>query len=101
MGENRRTSPRHPVELVAAIHGSGGSTTARMVNLSVGGAFIAVERKLGDRIQLSFQVPTLPAPISTEAVVRWVEKGGTGVQFDGLGALEVWGLFKYFEQIVA
>jgi Tfp pilus assembly protein PilZ len=72
-----------------------------MLNLSLGGALVAAESKLamGKRVQISFSVPTTPEPIDVAATVRWSDGSGTGLQFDGLRAREVWALNKFFEQL--
>ena len=72
-----------------------------MLNLSLGGALVAASRKLrlGLRLQISFSVPTVDQPIDVGATVRWADGSGVGIQFDGLRALDVWALNKFFEQL--
>ena len=73
------------------------------MNLSLGGALIAAGARfaMGQRVQLSFAVPTLEVPIEIGATVRWSDDKATGIQFDGLRAREVWALNKYFESLPA
>ncbi len=71
------------------------------MNLSLGGALVAAGTRfaMGQRIQISFSVPTLETPIEVGATVRWSDDKATGLQFDGLRARDVWGLNKFFEQL--
>lgn len=72
-----------------------------MVNLSLGGAFLQLSQRLpmGQRVDLSFRVPTMEEPIEIGAIVRWSDDKATGIQFDGLRARDVWALNKFFEQL--
>jgi hypothetical protein len=54
---------------------------------------------MGERVTVTFAVPTMEEPINTGAVVRWSTDDSVGVQFDGLRAKDVWALNKYFEQL--
>ncbi len=74
-----------------------------MNNLSLGGTLVSIGTRLsmGQRVVLTFTVPTTPEPIEIGAVVRWSDDKTTGLQFDGLRARDVWALNKYFEQLPA
>ena len=71
------------------------------MNLSLGGALVNAGHKfaMGQRLQISFTVPTLEHPIEVGATVRWSDAKATGLQFDGLRARDVWGLNKFFESL--
>jgi hypothetical protein len=100
VADNRRTSTRHVVSLVATLVVEGTPRTCTMVNLSLGGALITGARfSMGQRVQISFAVPTIAEPIEIGAIVRWSDDQATGLQFDGLRARDVWALNKYFEQL--
>ena len=100
MPENRRSNARHVVDLAATIQLHGASSEKRLVNLSLGGAMIAMRRlPMGERVTVSFKVPSLEHAIETGATVRWSTEDSVGVQFDGLRAKDVWALNKYFEQL--
>ena len=73
------------------------------MNISLGGALVNAGMKfaMGQRLQISFAVPTLEHPIEVGATVRWSDDKATGLQFDGLRARDVWALNKYFEQLPA
>jgi hypothetical protein len=73
-----------------------------VLNLSLGGALVSSARKtpMGTRAHIVFSIPTLEDPIEIGATVRWVDSDGLGIQFDGLRARDVWGLNKYFEQLL-
>ncbi len=70
-------------------------------NLSIGGMFMETGERLaaGDKLRLSFRIPGHKEPVETTATVRWQDGAGTGVQFDGLRARDVWALGKYFESL--
>ena len=71
------------------------------MNMSLGGALVSAGAKLpmGQRVSISFIVPTLETPIEVTATVRWSDAKATGLQFDGLRARDVWALNKFFEQL--
>jgi hypothetical protein len=103
VAENRRSSTRHDVDLAGtlAVGGAGAPAEACQIkNLSLGGALIAARKlKMGERVHVTFRLPTLEDPIATAAVVRWASDDGVGVQFEGLRARDVWALGKYFESL--
>lgn len=72
-----------------------------IVNLSLGGALVSIQKRLamGQRVNITFSVPTVEQPVDVGATVRWADEAGVGLQFDGLRALDVWALNKYFEQL--
>ena len=95
---DRRFERRIPIELTH----EGATLAAETRNLSLGGVFIATDARLpyGARVQLRFQVPTLPQLIEVGGQVRWCDSTegaeGLGIRFDGLRAREVWALNKFF-----
>ncbi|HEY5950456.1 MAG TPA: PilZ domain-containing protein [Kofleriaceae bacterium] len=101
MADNRRTSTRHDVSLAAKLTLDGNQRPATVMNLSLGGALVNAGMKypMGQRLQISFVVPTLEDAIEVTATVRWSDDKSTGLQFDGLRARDVWALNKYFEQL--
>jgi uncharacterized protein YabE (DUF348 family) len=103
VADNRRTSTRHDVSLAAKLTLDGNQREATVMNISLGGALVNAGAKLamGQRVQISFAVPTLETPIEVTATVRWSDAKTTGLQFDGLRARDVWALNKYFEQLPA
>ena len=81
---------------------NGENRAMTVVNLSLGGALIAVSGTrfgMGSLVQLSFSIPTTTDVIEVGATVRWSDDKVTGVQFDGLRARDVWALNKFFEQL--
>jgi hypothetical protein len=100
VAENRRTATRHHVDIAIKLVMNGQSADLRTLNLSLGGALIAMKRlPMGERVTVTFAVPTQDDPIETAATVRWSTEDSVGVQFDGLRAKDVWALNKYFEQL--
>jgi hypothetical protein len=71
------------------------------MNLSLGGCLFSVATRfpMGQRVDISFKVPTIDEAIEIGGVVRWSDDTATGIQFDGLRARDVWALNKYFEQL--
>ena len=104
MSQHRRLQTRHSVEVAAALEVGGEVIEGQVQNLSLGGAFLAVELppgplSTGTRGRITFKIPTHDEPIAVGASVRWVSDEGLGLQFDGLRAREVWSLTKFFEQL--
>ena len=101
MADNRRTQTRHDVSLAAKLTLDGQPREATVSNLSLGGALVnsGMRYSMGQRVQISFVVPTLEDPIEVGATVRWSDDKSTGLQFDGLRARDVWALNKYFERL--
>lgn len=101
MADNRRSSTRHAVSLDAAIVVDGVERPCTVCNLSLGGAQLAAGFKLalGQRIQITFAVPSVREVITVGATVRWCDDREVGIQFDGLRAVDVWALNKFFEKL--
>jgi len=103
VADNRRSSTRHAVEIAATLAVGGAGAPAEpctIRNLSLGGAQLE-SRKLpmGERVHVTFRIPTLEDPVAAAGVVRWTSDNGVGIQFDGLRARDVWALGKYFETL--
>ncbi|MFT3698248.1 MAG: PilZ domain-containing protein [Kofleriaceae bacterium] len=101
MADNRRSQTRHAVSIDASLKIDGATKSCNVVNLSLGGALFQINPKLsmGQRVDISFRVPTMEEPIEVGATVRWSDDKATGIQFDGLRARDVWALNKFFEQL--
>lgn len=56
---------------------------------------------MGQRVTITFPIPTIEDAVIVGAIVRWSDDKATGLQFDGLRAREVWALNKFFEQLPA
>lgn len=103
----QRKNPRFDVDLGATVTVDGEAHVARISNLSLGGALIAVPSAVGlgvgARVEVSFRVPELDTPLSAGAEVRWVSRGEdatTGVQFvTGFRARQTWALGRFFERL--
>lgn len=103
MADNRRTSTRHAVSLTAQLAVNGQTLSITLINLSLGGALVAAGAKysMGQRVTITFAIPTQESPVEVGATVRWSDDKATGLQFDGLRARDVWALNKFFEQLPA
>lgn len=100
MHEKRR-SARHDVSLSVTIVIGGETHQTQMLNLSLGGALISHTGRVpnGERVQVTFDIPTHDKPIEVGGSVRWASESALGIQFDGLRAREVWSLNKFFESM--
>jgi Tfp pilus assembly protein PilZ len=100
VADNRRQT-RHKVSIPVTLTIDGTPNDCTMLNLSLGGALVAAKTRyaLGQRMQISFRVPTMTDAIDIGATVRWSTSEGVGVQFDGLRARDVWALNEYFKQL--
>lgn len=100
MSDNRRAT-RHTVSISAKLTVDGNTVDGLVVNLSLGGAQVASTTKhsMGQRINVSFKVPTQDSLIEIGATVRWADSQGLGLQFDGLRARDVWALNEYFKRL--
>jgi hypothetical protein len=101
VADNQRTARRYSVDLDVEYTISAERKPGKAKNISLGGLYIAGAESLslGQKVGLKFQVPTQKEAIEVGAQVRWIDKGGFGVQFDGLRARDVWALGKYFEKL--
>ncbi|MEO8702825.1 MAG: PilZ domain-containing protein [Kofleriaceae bacterium] len=101
MTDNRRTSTRHTVSIAVKVVVDGAPRDATMVNLSLGGALVETGSRhgMGQRMTITFRVPTMEEPIEVGSTVRWAAGEGVGLQFDGLRARDVWALNEYFKQL--
>jgi hypothetical protein len=101
LSDNRR-STRHFVSIASKIAYEGDSVDATIINLSLGGAQVASTGKhaMGQRVVVSFHVPSLNHRIEIGATVRWADdNNGVGLQFDGLRARDVWAINEYFRRL--
>jgi Tfp pilus assembly protein PilZ len=103
VASNRRIQTRHVVAMpiTLTIDGTPNSCSCTMLNLSLGGAQVVANTKfsMGQRVQISFHVPTMAEAIEVGGTIRWSNAEGIGVQFDGLRARDVWALNEYFKQL--
>ncbi len=105
MSANRRTASRHTVSIPAqfVIHSETNAEAADVIicNLSLGGAQLIFDRRLsmGQRGQLTFEVPGHAKPIEIGTTVRWAADGYLGVQFAGLRARDVWAINRYLATV--
>jgi hypothetical protein len=100
VSDNRRAT-RHTVSIAAKLTVDGNSIEATLLNLSLGGAQVTSNAKhpMGQRLSISFKVPTQEHAIEIGATVRWADSQGIGLQFDGLRARDVWALNEYFKRL--
>lgn len=101
MADNRRTSTRHAVSIPSTLTIGGKPAACTLLNLSLGGALISATARyaMGERVTLSFRIPTLEDAIDIGATVRWADAQSAGIQFDGLRARDVWALNEFFKQL--
>lgn len=103
---DKRASTRYQVEIDMHVVAEGREATGRTLNLSLGGSLVLVPAtpplRVGERVQISFQVPELAAPLTASADVRWVgdlDEALVGLQFaTGFRAKETWALGRFLEK---
>ena len=74
----------------------------KMLNFSLGGAFIEMEPlpKFGSKVKLCLFLPGVPNRCEIPCFVRWVKEGqGMGMQFEYTRPIEVWALTKLIRKI--
>jgi hypothetical protein len=99
VGANRRQQTRYDVSISAMLK-IGDEVLERFItNLSLGGCLIAHDQRLplGMPVELTFRIPTKDEPLLVKGATRWSSDSGSGIQFEGLRARDVWLLNKYFE----
>lgn len=101
MPDNRRSQTRYQVTLDATLTVGEQVLNRTIANLSLGGCHLIHDERLaiGTRVQLEFRIPTSEKAIAVGGSTRWSNDEGSGIQFDGLRAAEVWSLNKYFESL--
>ncbi len=99
----QRKHERYTYELdVAVVFEDGETHNAKIVNFSLGGAFIDVSPPpgFGSKIKLLIDLPGVPEQSEIPCFVRWIKEGeGVGVQFEYTRPIEVWALSKLFRKI--
>lgn len=86
--QNRRKSPRAPVELKVDYRTTGSFITDYSKDISQGGIFITTSLPLnvGDQVRIRLTLPGHVLPFALEGVVRWtIGPGTTGDKPSGMG----------------
>jgi hypothetical protein len=76
--------------------------TGKLINFSLGGAFIVMETlpKFGSKVKVSINLPGVPERSEIPCFVRWINEGeGMGMQFEYLRPIEVWALTKLIKKL--
>ena len=102
--EDKRKNPRHAVALTVDVTRDDQTVRGTTQNVSLGGLKLTVDLqpppRVGERLWLHLDLPTLPQPIDAKAEVRWMSGDGRvlGVQFvTGLRAKEIWALGRFLD----
>ncbi|MEM6292381.1 MAG: PilZ domain-containing protein [Myxococcota bacterium] len=104
--EDKRRSQRYDAQLALRVTRGDDTVVGMTQNVSLGGVMASVPLEpvpaLGERLQLSFSIPQLDAPIEVEAEVRWAAESGLGLQFmTGLRAKQTWALGRFLESLAS
>src|SRR5262245_9031865 len=77
---DNRSATRHPVSIPVKLSIDGTSIDGTLMNLSLGGALVSSGTKhpMGQRVSISFKVPTAEQAIEVGATVRWTDSEGVG-----------------------
>ena len=99
----QRKHERYAYELdVAIVFEDGEKHDARMINFSLGGAFVTIDPqpRFGSKIKLLIDLPGVPERCEISSFVRWTREGeGIGIQFEYTRPIEVWALSKLIRRI--
>jgi uncharacterized protein (TIGR02266 family) len=89
-----RRHPRRPVEIEITLESESQLYTGFSENFSDGGVFVATHmlKPVGSRLEVTFTLPGVPAPIRVDGEVRWVRvdsetsdmPAGMGLRFGAL-----------------
>ncbi len=97
--DERRRATRHALQLPIVLTDSGEDFPAHLVNLSTGGLMVDFgprEARVGQELELRFDMPGLEDSVTAGVVVRWVDSIRTelaGLEFTtGLRAAEVYAI---------
>lgn len=99
----QRKHERYAYELdVEVVFDEGEQHQAKIINFSIGGAFVHVEPtpEFGSKIKLLIDLPGVPERSEIPCFVRWIKEGeGVGIQFEYTRPIEVWALSKLVRKI--
>lgn len=95
MGMDSRSTLRYPIDLAATMFIGTSEVSCRVRNISLGGVFVrGPQLPIGARVKLVFGGGPLER-IESTCTARWGTSEGTGLQFDGLRAVETYALSKF------
>ena len=97
--KHERYSYEQDVEI---IHEDGQLTSGRLINFSLGGAFIALspQPEFGSKIVLQLNLPGVPDLCKIPCFVRWTKPDyGVGIQFEYTRPIEIWALIKLIHKL--
>jgi hypothetical protein len=93
---DHRANFRHVVDADARIQIGTVQLGCKLANLSMGGAFlVGTTLPIASQLTLYIRIPMLDTVVEAPCSVRWSSSRGTGVQFDGLRAVEAWAIGKF------
>jgi hypothetical protein len=98
---DHRSTTRRPVELEARLQIGHRVVDCRLINLSMGGAFVvgpALALPIDSRVVLYVELPMTVGALAAPCSVRWSSTEGCGVQFDGLRAMDAWAIGSYIHR---
>jgi hypothetical protein len=95
MGMDSRSTLRYPIDLPAVMTLGTTELPCRVRNISLGGVFVrGPTLPIGTHVHLAFGGGPL-AEIAGPCTARWHTDEGTGLQFDGLRAVDTLALSKF------
>ncbi len=83
-------------------YADGNRCSARIVNISLGGAYLRVESQpeFDSRVILFIELPRVDDLCEIPCIVRWTkEDTGVGIQFERLRAMETWAISKLLSDL--
>ena len=75
----QRQAERHDLEISVDLDSDTNFYTGLTQNISTGGVFIATHqiKKVGERVQLKFNLPGAPRPVQCMTEVRWIRENSS------------------------
>lgn len=95
-----RAHPRRDLRLDVSITVDGRRIEATTGDLSLGGMRIRISESLqyGTQVQVQIVLPALRSETTIDAVVRWTDENGMGLQFGALRAAQVWAINRLLSE---
>jgi hypothetical protein len=98
---SRRGHERYQTDIVVTVTFGETTLETRTDNISLGGMHLLAEAQppFSEVVDLRFRLPNMKEDTVCKGTVRWNRPEGFGVSFDGMRALDTWGLNQFFKQL--
>lgn len=101
MTTTRRGHERYQTDMVVTLTFGDETFEARTDNISLGGMHLIAEKQppFGAVLEIRFRLPTMKEDTVCKGTVRWNRPEGFGISYDGMRAIDTWGLNQLFRQL--